>query len=117
MSARQKHIPSERCGVSEAVAIIGGSVRTCQDMAVAGDLPSAAKVRGRWSFNVAALRQFVREREKAACQNAKPRPDAHGVTASSGRELRSVAAQSDGHYARAMRLLLRGGEKRASTNS
>ena len=43
-------------------------------MALQGVIPRAAKIGRRWTFDVAALRGWIREREIASCPSAEVRP-------------------------------------------
>ena len=45
-----------------------GTVRTVQDMAKAGELPGAVKVRRRWTFDLAKLRKMMRDEERRQAQ-------------------------------------------------
>lgn len=49
----------ERIGASQAAAILGINRRTVQSMALRGELPGAAKIGGLWTFDEAALREWV----------------------------------------------------------
>jgi hypothetical protein len=71
-------IMSERIRTGRAVEILGIPLRSVQNLAVKGELPSAAKYERNWTFNEAELRRYVAEREEAnrqqAAARAKPRP-------------------------------------------
>jgi excisionase family DNA binding protein len=63
-----------------AAAILGVSQRTVQSLAIAGELPGAARIGGTWTFNSEKLTAFVKQRERDA-ENVvvsfgapKPRP-------------------------------------------
>jgi excisionase family DNA binding protein len=61
---------------SPAVArILGVTTKTVQDMAARGELPSAARIGHRWTFNEAKIREFVKAREDD-CQQRAPRASA-----------------------------------------
>jgi hypothetical protein len=104
--ARQRReAPIERGGLEEAVAILGLPERTVQSMAARGEIPGAAKLGRRWTFDIARLRTLVRNKERQTWVNAKHRPDAIGARAPSGAALRSTAATSDGRFTRLTRRL------------
>jgi excisionase family DNA binding protein len=46
-----------------AAAILGVSQRTVQSLAVAGELPGAARIGGTWTFDSEKLMAFVKQRE------------------------------------------------------
>ena len=48
----------ERCKTAEAAAITGLDARTLQEKAAAGLIPGAAKIFGRWTYDIAALRRL-----------------------------------------------------------
>jgi hypothetical protein len=52
------------------VSRLGVEPRTIRDMAVAGEIPGAAKFRGVWSFDIALLDSFVSDKERETCQNS-----------------------------------------------
>lgn len=52
----------ERVRPTDAVAITGLSLRTVQALALRGEIPGAAKLGGSWTFDEAALRNWIRER-------------------------------------------------------
>lgn len=43
---------SKRGRIEEALPILGIPERTVRDMAACGELPGAAKIAGRWTFNM-----------------------------------------------------------------
>lgn len=49
---------AERCKIREASLITGLDIRTLQDKAAAGEIPGAEKPFGRWTFDIAKLRQL-----------------------------------------------------------
>lgn len=53
----------ERIRVREVAAILGITARTVQAMAGRGALPSAVKVGRQWTFNEAAVRQWLVDEE------------------------------------------------------
>lgn len=52
----------ERIRANRAAAILGVNKRTIQAMALRGDLPRAARIGGLWTFEEAALRDYVEAR-------------------------------------------------------
>lgn len=52
----------ERVRPTDAVAITGLSLRTVQALALRGEIPGAAKLGGSWTFDEAALRNWIKER-------------------------------------------------------
>jgi excisionase family DNA binding protein len=54
----------ERIKTAEAALILGLSVRTAQSMAARGELPGAARIGQRWTFNEAKLREFIADKER-----------------------------------------------------
>jgi hypothetical protein len=49
---------SERCRIREASQITGLDIRTLQEKAARGEIPGAEKPFGRWTFDIAKLRQL-----------------------------------------------------------
>lgn len=49
---------AERCKIREASLITGLDIRTLQDKAARGEIPGAEKPFGRWTFDIAKLRQL-----------------------------------------------------------
>lgn len=65
----------ERIRTDKAKEILGLPLRTVQQLARQGLLPSAAQYRRAWTFSEAALRAYVAAQEQAALQRAvTPRP-------------------------------------------
>lgn len=98
----------KRCKIGEAVCILEEKPRTVRDMAAAGEIPGAAKIRGTWSFDTAKLHQLVAEKERATCQsalNARPRRAVSGGAARSTAGYKPAAATSNGHYGQTIQRL------------
>jgi hypothetical protein len=89
---------SERVSVEKAAAILGPPMRTLQALAARGEIPGAAKLGGRWTFDIEKLRRLVRQRERETWQSGKPRPDVTGGAIPSGHGLKFVGAKSDGRF-------------------
>jgi excisionase family DNA binding protein len=64
---------SERIQTGRAKEILGISLRSVQNLAAKGELPSAAKCGRSWTFNEADLRRYVAEQEEANRQQAATR--------------------------------------------
>src|SRR5215471_9621332 len=102
----------ERGTVREAAKILGLKVRKIQAMSQRGEIPGAAKFRRQWTYNLAKLRGFIRQQERATqCQsNESPRPDATGGGILSGAALRSAGSASGGR----LRQMIEQSQKRAA---
>ncbi|MEP9376149.1 helix-turn-helix domain-containing protein [Aquabacter sp. CN5-332] len=61
----------ERIRAHAAAGILGIETRTVQALAARGELPGACKIGGLWTFDEAALRNWIRERTQ--CQNDQKR--------------------------------------------
>jgi hypothetical protein len=106
--------PSDRIDKYKAAAILHCDPRTIVDMARAGRLPSAAKLTREWSFDAAALRDYVRRKEIEAWQNAqKPHPDAIGVGRRSMPVSRLAVKTSGGLFKRTIQELRANAARRA----
>jgi excisionase family DNA binding protein len=96
----------ERISISVAADILGISGRTIRHMAQRGEIPGAAKIGRRWTFDQARLRDYVRRQEAATCQSARRHlPDVSGVATPYGVEFRSGGETSSGRYARTIQRL------------
>jgi hypothetical protein len=105
---------SDRVDKYEAAAILHCDPRTVVDMARAGRLPSAAKLTREWSFDTAALREYVRRKEIDACQLAQRLPaDAIGVGRHSMPVSRLATKTSDGLFKRTIQQLRANAARRA----
>ena|SRR5262245_6456667 len=54
---RKPHV--ERVSIEKAAAVLGPPVRTVQDLAARGEIPGAAKIGGRCTFDIEKLRRLV----------------------------------------------------------
>jgi hypothetical protein len=99
----------ERGGIDDAVAILGLKKRTVEAMALRGQLPGAAKLANRWTFDLELLRTYVRDEvtRQWAENTGKHQQAASGVAIPSMAGLGSKAACSSGRYAQAIRRLRR----------
>ncbi len=96
----------ERVRAHVAAGILGVEVRTVQALAARGEVPGAAKIGGLWTFDEAALRNWIRER--TTCQKTHlPRNTAIGGETRSGRDLPLQAAKSAKACEQALRELRR----------
>ena len=89
---------SERIQAAAAVRITGLSRRAIQEMAARGEIPGAAKLGARWTFDEAKLRRWVKAREEEGCRGIST-----DAAKSGGRESRFAAAT----FAEAYEQLLR----------
>lgn len=97
----------ERIRASHAAAILGVTERTVQALALRGELPEAAKIGGLWTFNEAALRNYIKERFSWP-KDRKPRNTPTGEAKSYGRALPLQARNSAKASQQALRELRRG---------
>ncbi len=58
-----------RVRAAEVARLTTLSIRTVQDLAIAGKLPGAAKLGGVWTFDPVRLRAWIIERELACLEN------------------------------------------------
>jgi hypothetical protein len=98
-------IARERIRIATAVAILGVPERTVRDLALRGEIPGAAKIGGRWTFDLARLREYIRHREAATCQSARPQRAHSGVATSFGVVRRSADRTSSGRYGQTIQRL------------
>ena len=57
-----------------ATKALGVPRRTVQDMAAKGEIPGAALIRRRWTFDKAKLRRFIKDKEAEVARRAHVRP-------------------------------------------
>lgn len=105
MRRSKPELSRKRVKVAVAVSITGLEARTVRDMALAGQIPGAAKLRGCWTFDLVKLEQFNRDAEATVCQNAKRLRVVSGATGSSTGVFRPAAATSNGHYGQTIQRL------------
>lgn len=85
----------ERVSISQAVQISGLKMRTLQNLAAQGVIPGAAKPAGRWTFDIAQLRQWARQTP----ENTLPcRKTSLSVMASTGAVSKSPDAYTASRY-------------------
>jgi Helix-turn-helix domain len=75
-------IAGERITIGAAVGVLGVPERTVRDLALRGEIPGAAKIGGRWTFDLARLREYFRRQEAATCQSARPQRARSGASRS-----------------------------------
>jgi hypothetical protein len=104
-----------RGNASAAAAILGLKPRKLQSMSQRGEIPGAAKLRRQWTYDLAKLRRFVEQQEKATtCRRSARRPtDATGAVKSYGPRLRSAGSGSGGRLKQMIRESQRRVAKRA----
>src|SRR4051794_3157957 len=112
---RPPESPRTRVKIARAVSILGLEPRTVRDMALRGEIPGAAKPRGIWTFDLALLEKYNREREAAVCQNARHLKAVSGGTACSMAAFRPGAATTSGHYEQTIQRLHEAAAKRNVT--
>ena len=101
----------ERCTIETAELILGLKRRNIQARAARGEIPGAFKIGHLWTFDVALLRRYVRERQLQC--NGKRRQDAFGVAIPFGVASISTVAKSDDRYRRATQRLRQSGRQAA----
>jgi hypothetical protein len=82
----------ERCKIREASLITGLDIRTLQEKAARGEIPGAEKPFGRWTFDIAKLRQL-----KGRTCAVSIRGTGYG-----GRVSRSAGTNTDSAYERVL---------------
>jgi excisionase family DNA binding protein len=110
----------ERITAFEAALILGVPLRTVQALAAHGQLPTAARIGRRWTFNEAALRTFIRNRELETEEKARLRTGhPKGIERSLGRSAagrRSTVRSGDGASGQAIQKLLARAAKRKKSS-
>ena len=101
----------ERGTIDDAVAILRVCNRTVRQLALRAELPGAAKIGRRWTFNLVRLREYVKQKEMESCQGAKHPRGRSGAVRSSGGGFKPKVATSDGRYARTIQSLRSRGAK------
>ncbi|WP_394060680.1 helix-turn-helix domain-containing protein [Xanthobacter autotrophicus] len=101
------HLKPERIRAPKVASILGVQVRTVQAMALRGELPGAAKIGGLWTFDEAALRAWIREKEQWLAD--RPPPSRHTGMEIDGRDLPLQVAKSVRACEQALQRLRRGG--------
>src|SRR5579863_9284604 len=111
---------SERIQIEAACAIVGVCERTMQGLALRGEMPGAAKIGGRWTFNERVLRAHVRAEEERVCQRKReagslvpPRTGASGATTDGMGGSKSMGESIAGAYEQ----LIQSRRKRSATKT
>ena len=98
-------VTRERIRPHDAAAITGLRIRTVQAMAARGEIPGAAKLGGSWTFDEAALRNWIKER--TTCPKDRRRQSTHtGEGIRYGRALPLADVNIERAYEQAMSKLL-----------
>lgn len=97
----------ERIRASRAASILGVETRTVQALALRGELPGAAKIGGLWTFDEAALRNYIKERIQCP-RDRRPLNTHTGEATSYGRASPLQAKNSAKASRQALQRLLRG---------
>jgi hypothetical protein len=107
----------ERGGIDDAIAILGLKKRTVESMALRGQLPGAAKLAHRWTFDLELLRTYVRDEVKRqwAENTQRHQQAASGVAIPSTAGLGSKADSSHGRFAQVTQSLRLRGARQAKT--
>lgn len=95
----------ERIRVEAASAILGVTPRCVQSLAARGELPSACKIGKIWTFEEAALRNWIKER--STWPEQKRQSTLTGVGMSSGRDLPLQASNSSKSFQETLQRLRR----------
>lgn len=82
----------ERIRVQAAAAILGVTPRCVQALAARGEVPGACKIGKLWTFDEAALRNWIKER--STCPDQKRQGSPSGAAMSYGRVLPLQARNS-----------------------
>lgn len=112
--------PPERIKMARACAIVGLDARVMQQMAEAGEIPGAIKIRSLWTFDEAKLRNWLADLEQQQCRQrealagAKRRRTPNGVATRSTAASASTANSTAGRYERAMSSLLGSSSRKMS---
>ena len=96
---------SERGTAKQAAAILGVPTRTIQDLAARGEIPGAAKLGRRWTFDLEKLRRLLKQKERETWQHANRQPDVSGGAKLFGGGFRFAGENSDGRFTQVIRRL------------
>lgn len=103
----------ERGGIDDAVAIIGLKRRTIESKSARGEIPGAAKLANRWTYDLDRLRAWVREEVNRQCrENQKRQQAVSGVAIPSTVGLASKGGSSRGAFTQITRDLRQSVERR-----
>jgi hypothetical protein len=99
---------ADRITIERAGDILGLATRTVQKMSQRGQLPGAALIGRRWTYNEDKLHVYVRNQERATWQGRSkpsPRPGAIGKTTFSIGASKSTAEKSEDRYTQVIQRL------------
>src|SRR5690606_19537578 len=102
----QMELKAERIRLRKAAEILGGNERTVQALALRGDLPGAVKIGGLWTFDEAALRNYIKERTQCP-RDRKPLNTPTGEAKSYGRASPLQARNSEKAWQQTLQKLRR----------
>jgi hypothetical protein len=110
-------LKAERGDIYDAMSVLGLKKRTVEALAARGELPGAAKLANRWTFDLKLLRSHVRDEvERQWAENTqKHQQAASGVAILSTVGLGSKAGSSHGRFAQVTRSLRQRGARQAKT--
>lgn len=104
----------QRITIDEARPLIGLPVRTVQKLSAIGEIPGAAKMGRRWTFDVDKLERWIAHKERETWQNAqKRRPGVIGGDLSFGQQSRSMGVATAGRFTQTIQRLLDNDRKQA----
>ena len=108
----------ERITIEDAQPLIGLPIRTVQAMAAKGEIPGAAKMRRRWTFDRVKLEGWIVHKEQETWQNAQSRrPVVIGGGPPSGPPRWSTGEGAGGRLTQVIQRLQKNDAKRAKLAS
>jgi excisionase family DNA binding protein len=119
IKTRRAHVAAptpERGTAKQAATILGVPTRTIQDLAARGEIPGAAKLGRRWTFDLEKLRRLVRQKERETWQHANRQPDVSGGAKLFGAGSRFAGENLDGRFTQVTRRLRGRATKPAKTD-
>jgi hypothetical protein len=113
MHHKSESADAERVGIDKAMSILGLKRRNIQAKAARGEIPGAVKIGHLWTFNLAKLREYVKQEEERQWRQSGRRrqADAFGVVIPFGVASISTVARSGDRYRQATRKLRHSDEK------
>jgi hypothetical protein len=103
---------AERVNVERAGQILGLATRTVQRMSQRGELPGAALMGRRWTYNEDKLHGYVRNKEREIWHGLKHRLDVSGRVTPSMAASKLKAKPASGRFAQAIQKLRHNGAQR-----
>jgi hypothetical protein len=110
-------LKAERGDIYDAMSVLGLKKRTVEALAARGDLPGAAKLANRWTFDLELLRAYVRDEVKRQWAENTRRLQ-RAVSGAAIRDtvgLGSKAVSSPGRFTQVTRSLRQRGARLAKT--